>query len=76
MAESVERYWVYENWRARGHGAVIQRSACAFCRDGRGVKGGTRPDNGRWIGAFKSRDEAEAASRGTDASVRFCAFCS
>lgn len=69
MAESPARYWVYENWRAQGHKAVVHRSTCAFCNDGAGLSGGTRSDNGRWLGAFEAEEDAKAAATGTGGVV-------
>lgn len=42
-------YWIYENWRAHGHHAMIHRAECGHCNDGSGQRGGTRPDNGKWL---------------------------
>lgn len=51
-------YWVYENWRARGHKAVIHKDSCPFCNDGHGLKGGTSPENGKWHGPFTTLQTA------------------
>lgn len=55
-------YWAYENWRANGHQARIHRGDCGHCNEVSGQKGGTRSDNGRWIGPFSTAEEAEAAA--------------
>lgn len=63
-------FWVYENWRARGHKAVLHRGQCLFCNDGRGLSGqGTSPDNGRWLGPFENIDQASQAAHNTGAAV-------
>ncbi len=64
-----ERYWVYENWRARGHKAVVHKAVCGFCNSGHGLAGGTARENGRWIGPFKSRREAMTAANSTGGYV-------
>jgi hypothetical protein len=64
------KFWVYENWRAQGHKAVIHRSSCAFCNSGRGLGGGTSPSNGRWIGPHPSEEAARAAAARTGGQIR------
>lgn len=56
-------FWVYENWRARGHRVVIHLGTCAFCNDGSGLNGGHDPRNARWHGAFRSFEDAYAFAR-------------
>ncbi len=51
-------YWIYENWRAHGHKAVIHDGSCGFCNEGSGRAGGTDPKNGRWHGPFNGVDGA------------------
>lgn len=52
-------YYVYENWRARGHKAVIHKGDCPFCKNGNGLSGnGTRIDNGAWHGPFDQLNQA------------------
>jgi len=65
-------YWVYENWRARGHKAVIHLDECGFCNNGRGVTTGTRPDNGRWKGPFPSPETARHVAERTGGNVKIC----
>lgn len=68
-------YWVYENWRAHGHRATVHRGACGHCNDGSGQGGGTRADNGQWLGPFNTADEAAAAARATGGADRRCGSC-
>ena len=72
-------YWAYENWRARGHVTKVHRHDCRFCKDGRGLVGGTRSDNGKWhhLGHFDSPDDALAAARYRvrEGTVRPCGKC-
>ena len=56
-------YWVDENLRANGHRATVHRSECGHCNDGNGQGGGTRSDNGQWLGPFVTVEEAAAAAR-------------
>ena len=55
-------FYVYENWRARGHKAVIHRGSCGFCNHGKGLTTGTRPEHGRWLGPFTTLSAAQAAA--------------
>ena len=68
-------YWVYENWRAQGHKAVVHRATCRHCNNGRGQNGGTDPSNGRWHGPFASAALAEAKAQMTGGYTRSCGFC-
>lgn len=53
-------FWIYENWRARGHRAVLHRGSWAFCNDGRGRAGGSSPHNAAWHGPYVTLEEAKA----------------
>ena len=64
-----ERYWIYENWRAADHKALIHRASCGRCNDGEGWHGGTDSSNGRWIGPFDGLEEARANLAGMPAEV-------
>jgi hypothetical protein len=66
-------YWTYENWRARGHRAMVHAGSCAFCNHGKGLAGGTRADNGKWHGPFDSLTSAKAAVPGVKAQLDRCA---
>jgi len=68
-------YWVYENWRAHGHRATVHRGDCGHCNDGAGQRGGTRGDNGRWLGPYKSAADADAVARATGSETRRCGSC-
>jgi len=69
-------FWVYENWRAHGHRATVHRGDCAHCNHGSGQHGGTRSDNGRWLGPFTTVANVEASAGRTGAEVRRCRTCS
>lgn len=68
-------FWAYENWVAAGHRATIHRGECGFCNNGAGVHGGGHTRNGRWLGPFRSREEAEAEAKRAGAEVRDCSRC-
>ncbi len=57
------RLYVYENWQAGPHKAVIHRGSCGYCNDGAGVAGGYDPRHAEWHGPFDTLERAEAASR-------------
>jgi hypothetical protein len=69
-------YWVYENWQAGTHKAVVHAGSCSFCNDGRGLSlSGTDPKHGQWHGPFPSGGVAEACARRTGGVLKFCHFC-
>ena len=64
-------YWVYENWQARGHKAVIHRGDCGHCNHGQGLSGqGTAPKHGRWLGPYPTLQDAERAAHNTRSEER------
>ena len=74
------KYFANENWRAHGHITKDHRHDCPLCNEGKGMAGGTRPDNGRWLdlGTFKTSDDAIVAARTrvAEGTVRLCGTCS
>lgn len=62
-------FYIYENWRARGHKAVIHRGTCKFCNNGAGLFTGTNPENGKWIGPFNEIIEAHLVAQRTGGRV-------
>ena len=54
-------YFLYENWRAGPHKAVLHDGACRFCKGGRGLRGGTDPKHGKWHEPFLSLQDARTA---------------
>jgi len=77
-AGSTKRYYVYENWRARGHKAIVHKGNCAFCIDVTGLsRPGTRPDRGTWHGPYDTKVEADnvASSLGAEfVSSHLCCY--
>ena len=53
------RFYIYENWQAGPHKAIIHSGSCGHCNDGRGRAGGYDPSHARWHGPFDSFDEAK-----------------
>jgi hypothetical protein len=68
-------FWAYENWVANGHRATVHRGECGFCNYGVGIHGGGQTRNGRWLGPFRSREEAEANAQRAGAEMRNCSRC-
>jgi len=58
----MDDFHIYENWRARGHKAIIHRASCGDCNDGHGKGGGTSARNGQWHGPYSTLQQAQAAS--------------
>ena len=67
-------YRIYENWRAEQK-AVIHRSNCSFCNDGRGVHPGSSDRNGQWHGPYSTLPAANQAAIRTGRPVRRCGHC-
>jgi hypothetical protein len=61
------RYFVYENWQAGPHKAVIHRGTCGHCNEGRGRAGGYDRAHAQWhpdAGAgFATPEDAWAYAR-------------
>lgn len=69
-------YWVYENWRAGAKKAKTHFAHCSYCNYGKGIKGGTRPDNGKWVGSFDTFEDAIAHARQTGfPNIEPCKVC-
>ena len=66
-------YYTYENTRAKGHRAMVHVGSCGFCKDGKGMAGGTRADNGKWHGPFDTLSQAKAVVRGVTPDACRCA---
>ena len=55
-------FYVYENWQAGPHKAVIHLDSCVYCNDGKGKAGGYDLSHAQWHGPFKNIDEAKKYS--------------
>ena len=69
-------FYVYENWQAGPHKAVIHRGTCGHCNDGRGRAGGYDTQHAQWHGPFEdlqqARDFSEALQGVVDRSQCRC----
>ena len=63
-------YYLYENWQAGPHKAVLHSAACAFCNNGRGLAGGSDLKHGKWHGPYHELCDARAAQRAMSVKVR------
>ncbi len=55
-------FYIYENWQAGPHKAVIHLGSCGFCKEGQGRAGGYDPRHAEWHGPFSTVKEARIAS--------------
>ena len=60
--ETVE-FFIYENWHAGPHKAVLHRSSCGQCNSGKGRPAGHDANHARWHGPFATLAEARDASQ-------------
>ncbi len=64
-------FWVYENWQAGPHKAVIHAQACGFCNDGKGrSEGDYDRRHAEWRGPFQTLGEAQTCSMGLRGVVK------
>ncbi|MBM3474106.1 MAG: hypothetical protein FJX75_12625 [Armatimonadetes bacterium] len=69
-------FWVYENWQAGPHKALVHAANCPYCNNGGGTHPGTSDLHGRWHGPFATREAAFAQASRTEAvEVRACRKC-
>jgi 4-hydroxy-tetrahydrodipicolinate synthase len=61
-AESVE-FYIYENWHAGPHKAVLHRASCGQCHNGKGRPAGHDANHARWHGPYATLAEARDASQ-------------
>ena len=63
-------YWIYENWTAESK-AVIHRSTCGYCKDGKGCHSNTLgKKNRRWLGAFNTLEDARKVANSSSRPVK------
>ncbi len=55
-------FYIYENWQAGPHKAVIHDGSCGHCNQGRGRAGGYDPSHAKWHGPYETLEKAHAAS--------------
>jgi hypothetical protein len=55
-------FYVYENWAAGPHKAMLHRASCGQCSSGKGRPSGHDPNHSRWHGPYHNLTEAREAS--------------
>jgi 4-hydroxy-tetrahydrodipicolinate synthase len=56
-------FFIYENWHAGPHKAVLHRASCGQCNSGKGRPAGHDANHARWHGPFATLAEARDASQ-------------
>ena len=56
-------FFIYENWHAGPHKAVLHRGTCGQCNQGKGRPVGHDANHARWHGPYGSLAEARVASQ-------------
>jgi 4-hydroxy-tetrahydrodipicolinate synthase len=60
-AAAVE-FYIYENWAAGPHKAMLHRASCGQCSSGKGRPAGHDPNHSRWHGPYANAAEAREAT--------------
>ena len=69
-------FYIYENWQAGPHKAVIHIGSCAFCNEGKGRAGGYDPKHAKWHGPFDGIETARRQQKAIVAKVKKeCGVC-
>jgi 4-hydroxy-tetrahydrodipicolinate synthase len=55
-------FYVYENWSAGPHKAILHRASCGQCSSGKGRPTGHDPNHSRWHGPYSNLAEAREAT--------------
>jgi 4-hydroxy-tetrahydrodipicolinate synthase len=55
-------FYVYENWAAGPHKAILHRASCGQCSSGKGRPAGHDPNHSRWHGPYSNLAEGREAS--------------
>ncbi len=55
-------FYIYENWAAGPHKAILHRASCAQCSSGKGRPSGHDPNHSRWHGPYTNLAEAREAT--------------
>lgn len=56
-------FFIYENWHAGPHKAVLHRATCGQCNYGKGRPAGHDPNHARWHGPYATLSEARDTSQ-------------
>lgn len=62
-------YYIYENWQAGPHKAVVHIGSCGFCNNGLGLSGGSDPKHGKWHGPYETLSDAVDIQKGLRVDV-------
>src|SRR6202158_3205508 len=55
-------FYIYENWAAGPHKAMLHRASCGQCSSGKGRPAGHDPNHSRWHGPYGNLAEARDAT--------------
>jgi 4-hydroxy-tetrahydrodipicolinate synthase len=55
-------FYIYENWTAGPHKAMLHRASCGQCSSGKGRPAGHDPNHSRWHGPYGNLSEARDAT--------------
>jgi hypothetical protein len=55
-------FYIYENWQAGPHKALIHRGTCGHCNDGKGRVGGYDSRHAKWHGPYDTAQGATSAA--------------
>jgi 4-hydroxy-tetrahydrodipicolinate synthase len=55
-------FYIYENWAAGPHKAILHRASCGQCSSGKGRPAGHDPNHSRWHGPYSTLAEAREAT--------------
>jgi 4-hydroxy-tetrahydrodipicolinate synthase len=59
---AASEFYVYENWAAGPHKAILHRASCGQCSSGKGRPTGHDPNHSRWHGPYSNLAEAREAT--------------
>jgi dihydrodipicolinate synthetase family protein len=62
VAPAATEFFVYENWAAGPHKAMLHRASCGQCNSGKGRPTGHDPNHSRWHGPYANLTDARAAT--------------
>jgi 4-hydroxy-tetrahydrodipicolinate synthase len=62
-APEAAEFFIYENWHAGPHKAVLHRASCGQCNSGKGRPAGHDANHARWHGPYATLAEARNASQ-------------
>jgi 4-hydroxy-tetrahydrodipicolinate synthase len=59
---AANEFYIYENWAAGPHKAILHRASCGQCSSGKGRPPGHDPNHSRWHGPYGNVTEAREAT--------------